>query len=181
MATDSSPSFIHSPNTPSSFPPLTTRHQRWQQHSFSHAITYFDDPVHIVSDTCNEFTITVWSDKQYFLGCSMIPTSSYYPQGNSLVERVHKTINNVIKATFIKDTWLMWLGILPSVNSSLTHLFMPIIPFDPIKFYLASLPSSMLTLISPPPLPRHLWITSPMCNASQLLTGLATALSLFTM
>lgn len=60
-------------------------------------------PQTILSDRGAEFTGYVWNQVQNILGCSLSMTSPYHPQGNSVCERSHRTVNNLLRATLASN------------------------------------------------------------------------------
>lgn len=46
----------------------------------------------------------------------MYQNSPYHPQGNSIIERSHHTINNIIRAMLLEDNQLTWRDLLPAVQ-----------------------------------------------------------------
>ena len=84
-----------------------------------HVIAYFGVPTAILSDRGAEFRSRIWARLQERLGCRMTMSSPYYPQGNSVVERSHRTINNVLRATLLESPEVGWKDALPAVQLTL--------------------------------------------------------------
>lgn len=58
------------------------------------------------------------------MGCQKYHSFPYYPQDNSGIERSHRTLNNVERATLLVDHCLTWVNVLPTVQltlNSATH------------------------------------------------------------
>ena len=65
---------------------------------FDRVIGYFGCPKKILSDRGTEFTGRVWAEMMELMGMKQLFTSLYYPEGNGIVERGHRTIGNMIRA-----------------------------------------------------------------------------------
>lgn len=61
-------------------------------------VTYFGTSVRILSDKGREFVSHVWDRPEDILGCTMVQTSPYHPQGKERIDRSHRIINNLIRA-----------------------------------------------------------------------------------
>ena len=69
----------------------------------------------ILSDRGGEFTGQVWESLMGLLGSSRRLTSPYYPQGNAVLERSHRTINNMLRALLLERKDTDWSILLPTV------------------------------------------------------------------
>ena len=49
------------------------------------------------------------------LGVQQVLTSPYYPQGNGIVERSHRTIHNLLRAHLMSKDDDSWVDLLPGV------------------------------------------------------------------
>ena len=65
---------------------------------FERVVGYFGCPRKILSDRGTEFTGRVWGEMMEMLGIQQILTSLYYPQGNGIIERSHRTVGNMVRA-----------------------------------------------------------------------------------
>ena len=86
---------------------------------FTHVIAVFGVPSRILSDQGPEFTGKVWDELQEFLGCTLIRTSPYHPQGNGAVERCHRTVNNIVRAIIHSTSPSTWPEAVPCAQLAL--------------------------------------------------------------
>ena len=82
---------------------------------YERVIGYFGCPRKILSDRGTEFTGCIWTELMELLGIQQMLTSSYYPQGNGIVERSHRTVNNMIRAHLVNRDDRDWVDVLPGV------------------------------------------------------------------
>ena len=59
---------------------------------YESVVAYFGAPRSILSDRGAEFTGMIWESLTLMLGAKIKLTSPYYPQGNSVIERSHRTL-----------------------------------------------------------------------------------------
>lgn len=79
----------------------------------------------MLSDQGTEFMSNAWVQLQTMIGCDMHHSSPYHPQENSMIERSHRTISNIVWATLLDDHHLTWCNVLPAVQlmmNSAEHL-----------------------------------------------------------
>ena len=69
---------------------------------YKNVVAYFGVPRSILSDRGTEFTGRVWESLTHMLGTEVRLTSPYYPQGNALVERSHRTMNNMLRTMLLE-------------------------------------------------------------------------------
>ena len=69
-----------------------------------HVVPYFGTPRRLLSDRGREFVGEVWSKLTRSLGIQRLLTSPYHPEGNSINERSHRTINNILRARLLDGT-----------------------------------------------------------------------------
>ena len=74
---------------------------------------YFGCPRKILSDRGTEFTGRLWTELMELLGIQQLLTSPYYPQGNGIVERCHRTVSNMIRAHLVNRDDRGWVDVLP--------------------------------------------------------------------
>ena len=79
------------------------------------AVAYFGAPRSILSDRGAEFTGMVWESLTQRLGAKIKLTSPYYPQGNSVIERSHRTLSNMLRTMLLEKKERDWSSLLPSV------------------------------------------------------------------
>ena len=87
-----------------------------------HVVPYFGTPRRLLSDRGREFVGEVWSKLTRSLGIQRLLTSPYHPEGNSINERSHKTINNMLRARLLDGvpsrTWADKIpGIMLALNA----------------------------------------------------------------
>ena len=75
-----------------------------------HVVPYFGTPRRLLSDRGREFVGEVWAKLTRSLGIQRLLTSPYHPEGNSINERSHRTINNMLRARLLDGvpswTWV---------------------------------------------------------------------------
>ena len=69
----------------------------------SHVVPYFGTPRRLLSDRGREFVGDVWGKLTSSLGIQRVLTSPYHPEGNSINERSHRTMNNMLRARLLRD------------------------------------------------------------------------------
>ena len=57
----------------------------------------------------------VWESLTQMLGAKIKHTSPYHPQGNSVIERSHRTLSNMLKTMLLEKRGRDWSSLLPSV------------------------------------------------------------------
>jgi transposase InsO family protein len=72
---------------------------------FSGWIARYGVPDQITSDRGPQFTSAVWQEVCKFLGIKHVLTTAYHPQGNGMVERMHRWLKEALRARG-KTTWL---------------------------------------------------------------------------
>ena len=74
-------------------------------------ISRYGCPNKIISDRGRQFTSNVFAELAKFVGAQHLKTTSYHPQSNGLIERMHRTLKAAISC---HDTD-SWTKILPTV------------------------------------------------------------------
>ena len=82
---------------------------------YESVVAYFGAPRSILSDRGTEFTGLVWESLAQLLGAKIKLTSPYYPQGNSVIERSHRTLSNMLRTMLLERKNEDWSTLLPSV------------------------------------------------------------------
>ena len=87
-----------------------------------HVVPYFGTPRRLMSDRGREFVGAVWAKLTHSLGIQRLLTSPYHPEGNSINERSHRTINNMLRARLFEGvpsrTWVDKIpGIMLALNA----------------------------------------------------------------
>ena len=68
-----------------------------------HVVPYFGTPRRLLSDRGREFVSEIWGKLTTTLGIQRVLTSPYHPEGNSINERSHRTMNNMLRARLLRD------------------------------------------------------------------------------
>ena len=92
-----------------------------------HVVPYFGTPRRLLSDRGREFVGDVWGKLTHSLGIQRILTSPYHPEGNSINERSHRTMNNMLRARLLRDLpsrkWVVEIpGIMLALNAMVHEL-----------------------------------------------------------
>ena len=87
-----------------------------------HVVPYFGTPRRLLSDRGREFVGDVWGKLTSSLGIQRVLTSPYHPEGNSINERSHSTMNNMLRARLLRDLpsrkWVVEIpGIMLALNA----------------------------------------------------------------
>ena len=82
---------------------------------YESVVAYFGAPRSILSDRGTEFTGMIWESLAQMLGAKIKLTSPYYPQGNSVIERSHRTLSNMLRTMLLERKGKDWRTLLPSV------------------------------------------------------------------
>ena len=82
---------------------------------YERVVGYFGCPRKILLDRGAEFTGRIWVELMNLLGVQQVLTSPYYPQGNGIVERSHRTIHNMLRAHLSSREDENWVDLLPGV------------------------------------------------------------------
>ena len=88
-----------------------------------HVVPYFGTPRHLLSDRGREFVGEVWASLTRSLGIQRLLTSPYHPEGNSINERSHRTINNMLWARLLEGVPSRhWVDKIPSIMLALNAM-----------------------------------------------------------
>ena len=88
-----------------------------------HVVPYFGTPRRLLSDRGREFVGEVWTKLTHSLGIQRLLTSPYYPEVNSINERSHRTINNMLRARLFDGVPLRtWVDKIPSIMLALNAM-----------------------------------------------------------
>ena len=81
-----------------------------------HVVPYFGTPRRLLSDRGREFVGEVWASLTRSLGIQRLLTSPYHPEGNSINERSHRTINNMLRARLLEGVpSRKWVDEIPGI------------------------------------------------------------------
>lgn len=86
-------------------------------------IARFGVPTQITTDRGSQFESALWAELSAILGCERRRTTSYHPQCNGLVERVHRQLKSALRASG-RTTWtdalpLVLLGMRSAIKTDL--------------------------------------------------------------
>lgn len=82
-------------------------------------VSRFGVPAQIVSDRGTQFTSSIWSQLMKLLGIQHSMTTSYHPQSNGLIERLHRQLKAALRANLAGSSWVTHLPlILLGIRSS---------------------------------------------------------------
>lgn len=87
---------------------------------YSEYITRFGTPLRLTSDQGTQFESRLFKELMRFLGTHRIRTTSYHPQANGMVERLHRKIKESLMA---RENTLNWSEELPTVLYGLRTTF----------------------------------------------------------
>ena len=77
----------------------------------------------LLSDRGREFVGEVWGKLTHSLGIQRLLTSPYHPEGNSINERSHRTMNNMLRARLLRDLpSRKWVTEIPSIMLTLNAM-----------------------------------------------------------
>ena len=88
-----------------------------------HVVPYFGTPRRLLSDRGREFVSEVWEKLTTTLGIQRFLTSPYHPEGNSIKERSHRTMNNMLRARLLRDLpSRKWMTEIPGIMLALNAM-----------------------------------------------------------
>ena len=109
-----------------------------------HVVPYFGTGRRLLSDQGREFVSKIWSKLLRSLGIQRVLTSPYHPEGNTINERSHRMLNNMLRARLLKGcSSKAWVDKVPGIMLSLNAM-----PHEPHGFSV-----SMVTTGREPTLP----------------------------
>ena len=112
-----------------------------------HVIPYFGTPRRLLSDRGREFISSIWTKLLRSLGIQQVLTSPYHPEGNAINERIHCTLNNMLRARLLEGpSTKAWVDKIPGIMLTLNSM-----PHEPRGFS-----ASMVATGSEPALPPDL-------------------------
>ena len=77
----------------------------------------------------------IWESLTEMLGANIKLTSPYYPQGNSVIERSHRTLSNMLRTMLLEKKGRDWSSLLPSVMLYMNSMIQEKTEFLPARFY----------------------------------------------
>ena len=112
-----------------------------------HVVPYFGTQRRLLSDRGREFVGEIWGKLMRSLGVQRLLTSPYHPEGNSINERSHWTINNMLRARLLDGAFSRaWVEKIPGIMLALNAM-----AHEPHGFY-----ASMIATGREPTLPPDL-------------------------
>ena len=88
-----------------------------------HVVPYFGTPHRLLSERGREFVGEVWSKLTRSLGIQRLLTSPYHPEGNSINEQSHRTINNMLRARLLDGVpSRTWVDKIPGIMLALNDM-----------------------------------------------------------
>ena len=88
-----------------------------------HVVPYFGTPRRLLSDRGQEFVGEFWTKLTRSLGIQRLLTSPYHPEGNSINERSHRTINNMLRARLLEGVpSRKWVDEIPGIMLALNTM-----------------------------------------------------------
>ena len=88
-----------------------------------HVVPYFGTPRRPLSDRGREFVGEIWGKLMRSVGVQRLLTSPYHPEGNSINERSHRTINNMLRARLLDGaSSRAWLEKIPGIMLALNAM-----------------------------------------------------------
>ena len=88
-----------------------------------HVVPYFGTPRRLLSDRGREFVGKIWGKLMCSLGVQRLLTSPYHPEGNSINERSHRTINNMLRARLLDGaSSRAWVEKIPGIMLALNAM-----------------------------------------------------------
>ena len=117
----------------------------------------------ITSDRGSQFVSDLWLEVYNQMGIARDPTTSFHPQHNAKIERVHRSLNNSLRARLLG--WVNWLSCVMLGLRAASNLETGVSP-------------SILVTGQQPTLPGQLVVQRPTINdASTFGTQLASAMA----
>ena len=88
-----------------------------------HVVPYFGTPRRLLSDWGCKFVGEIWGKLTRSLGIQWLLTSPYHPEGNSINEQSHRTINNMLRGSLLDGTPSQtWLDKIPGIMLALNAM-----------------------------------------------------------
>ena len=78
-------------------------------------ISRYGVPTRIITDQGRQFTSTLWREMLAILGISPTLTTTYHPQSNRMIERVHRTLKERLVSRSLGCSSSAWMVNLPLV------------------------------------------------------------------
>ena len=88
-----------------------------------HVVPYFGTPHRLLSDRGREFVGEVWGKLTRSLGIQRLLTCPYHPEGNSINEQSHRTMNNMLRARLLEGLpSRKWVDEIPGIMLTLNAM-----------------------------------------------------------
>ena len=88
---------------------------------YERVIGYYGVPKGILTDRGGEFRSQIWKELMLLMNIQPHMTSPYYPQGNGIIERMHRTLGNLLRAKLIGKAEKDWPLYLPGIMMTLNE------------------------------------------------------------
>jgi len=69
-------------------------------------VSRFGVPIDITSDRGRQFVSAIWKAMANCLNIKLQPTTAYHPQANGMVERLHRSMKNTLRAKLSANHWM---------------------------------------------------------------------------
>ena len=138
-----------------------------------HVVPYFGTPRRLLSDRGREFVGEIWGKLMRSLGVQRLLTSPYHPEGNSINEQSHRTINNILRARLLDGaSSRAWVEKIPGIMLALNAMV-----HEPHGFS-ASMIATGREPTLPPDLENDAWASPSLNNPASYVELLRQRLSL---
>ena len=88
-----------------------------------HVIPYFGTPRRLLSDRGQEFISAIWTKLLHSLGIQQVLTSPYHPEGNTINEKSHWTLNNMLRTRLLEGpSTKAWVDKVPGIMLTLNAM-----------------------------------------------------------
>ena len=88
-----------------------------------HVVPYSGTPRCLLSDRGREFVGEIWGKLLRSLGIQRVQTSPYHSEGNTINERSHRTLNNMLHAQLLEGTSSKaWVEKVPGIMLTLNAM-----------------------------------------------------------
>ena len=88
---------------------------------YERVVGYYGVPQGVLTDRGGEFRSQIWKELLTLMDIQPHMTSPYYPQGNGIIERMHRTLGNLLRAKLIGKQERDWPLYLPGIMMTLNE------------------------------------------------------------
>lgn len=95
----------------------------WAEVFFAHVYTRWGLPKSIITDRGSQFVNRFWKALFTKLGCSLLTTTAYHPQGDGAAERANQTVEIALRHLVNprQDDWATHLGVVEFIHNNSTN------------------------------------------------------------